>query len=123
MATTLTDDEAEELAGYLPDDILEDSRYALWLKGSMLRVGRCYFRGAYVYALAVMVMHKAALADLAEDGAAGAVTSKREGDLSVSYSAGSSSDDSDLSLTVFGREYLGLLMQYSPRPGVTGRGA
>lgn len=122
MAASLTETELAELETYLPDDILEDSRYGFWLKGSLLRVGRCYFRDAYVYAVSLMVMHKAALADLADEGAAGAVTSKREGDLSVSYASGGSSDDSDLSLTVFGREYLGLLAQYSPRPGTTGRG-
>lgn len=116
----LSDAERSELESYLSAEVAGDSRLGAWLAGAQFRVGRHYFGKAYVYALSLMVMHKAAMADIAESGASGPVTSKREGDLSVSFGTAQSSDGSDLSASVFGREYLSLLEQYSPRPGVTG---
>lgn len=117
----LTPEERTELVSYLEDNVAQSPRLEALIKGAELRVGRQYFGKAYVYALSLMVMHKSTLLDMAKEGVAGPVTSKREGDLSVSYSAGGSSgDNNDLSNTVFGQEYLELLEQYSPRPGVTG---
>lgn len=116
----LSPEEREELVSYLDDGVVQDARFESWLAGASFRVGRCYFGKAYVYALSLMVSHRAVLADLASQGASGPVTSKREGDLSVSYGSGNGTDGGDLSLSVFGREYLSLLEQYSPRPGVTG---
>lgn len=115
----ISPEEREELLSYLEDGVAKDPRLESWISGASFRVGRCYFGKAYVYALSLMVSHKAALADLAAQGASGPVTSKREGDLSVSYGNGGS-DGGDLSKTVFGQEYLSLLQQYSPSPGVTG---
>ena len=116
----LSPEEREELLSYLEDGVAKDPRLESWISGASFRVGRCYFGKAYVYALSLMVSHRAVLADLASQGASGPVTSKREGDLSVSYGSGNGTDGGDLSLTVFGQEYLSLLEQYSPRPGVTG---
>ena len=117
----LTPEERNELNTYLESKVAEDPRIEAWIRGAELRVGRQYFGKAYVYALSLMVMHKATLLDMAKDGVAGPVTSKREGDLSVGYSSGGSSgENNDLANTVFGQEYLELLEQYSPRPGVTG---
>ena len=117
----LTPEERTELLSYLEDAVANSPRLEALIKGAELRVGRQYFGKAYVYALSLMVMHKATLLDMAKEGVAGPVTSKREGDLSVGYSSGGSSgENNDLSNTVFGQEYLELLEQYSPRPGVTG---
>jgi len=116
----LTPEERNELVGYLEDSVANSPRLEAMIRGAELRVGRQYFGKAYVYALSLMVMHKATLLDMASEGVAGPVTSKREGDLSVGYGAGGSSGNNDLSNTVFGQEYLELLEQYSPRPGVTG---
>lgn len=117
----LTPEERTELVGYLEDEVANSPRLEALIKGAELRVGRQYFGKAYVYALSLMVMHKATLLDMAKEGVAGPVTSKREGDLSVGYSSGGSSgENNDLANTVFGQEYLELLEQYSPRPGVTG---
>ena len=117
----LTPEERTELLSYLEDAVANSPRLEALIKGAELRVGRQYFGKAYVYALSLMVMHKATLLDMAKDGVAGPVTSKREGDLSVGYSSGGSSgENNDLANTVFGQEYLELLEQYSPRPGVTG---
>lgn len=116
----LTPEERNELVGYLEDSVANSPRLDAMIRGAELRVGRQYFGKAYVYALSLMVMHKATLLDMAKEGVAGPVTSKREGDLSVGYSSGGSSGNNDLANTVFGQEYLELLEQYSPRPGVTG---
>lgn len=116
----LTPEERTELVSYLDDKVAQSPRLEALIKGAELRVGRHYFGKAYVYALSLMVMHKASMLDMAKEGVAGPVTSKREGDLSIGYGAGGSSGNNDLSNSVFGQEYLELLEQYSPRPGVTG---
>lgn len=116
----LTPEERTELVSYLDTKVAESTRLDALIRGAELHVGRCYFGKAYVYALSLMVMHKAAMLEMASDGVAGPVTSKREGDLSIGFGTGGSSGNNDLSNTVFGQEYLELLEQYSPRPGVTG---
>lgn len=116
----LTPEERTELVSYLDTKVAESTHLDALIRGAELRVGRCYFGKAYVYALSLMVMHKAAMLEMASDGVAGPVTSKREGDLSIGFGTGGSSGNNDLSNTVFGQEYLELLEQYSPRPGVTG---
>lgn len=116
----LTPEERTELLSYLDEKVAESPKLEALIKGAELRVGRCYFGSSFVYALSLMVMHKATLLEMANDGVAGPVTSKREGDLSVGYGTGGSSGNNDLSNTVFGQEYLELLEQYSHRPGVTG---
>lgn len=116
----LTPEERTELVSYLDTKVAESTRLDALIRGAELRVGRCYFGKAYVYALSLMVMHKAAMLEMASGGVAGPVTSKREGDLSIGFGTGGSSGNNDLSNTVFGQEYLELLEQYSPRPGVTG---
>lgn len=115
----LTPEERKELLSYLDDSVAENPRFDAWIAGAEFRVSRCYFGKAYIYALSLMVSHRAALADLAAQGASGPVTSRREGDLSVSFGT-SGSGTGDLQLTAFGQEYASLLEQYSPRPGVTG---
>lgn len=116
----LTPEERTELLSYLTEDVAESDRLEALVKGAELRVSRCYFGKAYVYALSLMVMHKAFLQGMAAEGVAGPVTSKREGDLSIGYGTGGSSGNGDLENSVYGQEYLELLEQYSPRPGVTG---
>lgn len=116
----LTPEERTELVSYLDTKVAESTRLDALIRGAELRVVRCYFGKAYVYALSLMVMHKAAMLEMASGGVAGPVTSKREGDLSIGFGTGGSSGNNDLSNTVFGQEYLELLEQYSPRPGVTG---
>lgn len=117
----LSEAERVELITYLDDKVAESPRLEALVKGAELRVSRCYFGKAYVYALSLMVMHKASMLGMAAEGVAGPVTNKREGDLSVSFgSGGAEAGSGDLGNTVFGQEYLNLLKQYSPTPGVTG---
>lgn len=117
---SLTPEERTELLSYLTDAVAESDCLEALIKGSEFRVSRCYFGKAYVYALSLMVMHKSFLQGMAAEGVAGPVTSKREGDLSIGYGTGGSSGNGDLGNSVYGQEYLELLEQYSPRPGVTG---
>lgn len=117
---SLTPEERTELLSYLTEAVAESDRLEALIKGAEFRVSRCYFGKAYVYALSLMVMHKSSLQGMAAEGVAGPVTSKREGDLSIGYGAGGSSGNGDLGNSVYGQEYLELLEQYSPRPGVTG---
>lgn len=119
----LTPQEMDKLLAFLSAEVAESPRLDAWIEVAGYRVSRSYFGKAYIYALSLMVMHKAALADLASEGAAGAITQKREGDISISYANGSNSGNGDLSATTYGQEYLTLLSQYSPRPGITGGSA
>lgn len=102
-------------------DLAADGRSGVWIKKATFRVGRCYFGDAYLYALSLMASHIGALEGRGADGDAGRIASKREGDLSVSYAAGSNAEDGDLSSTNYGQQFQSLLKQYSRRPGVTGR--
>ena len=117
---SLAPEERTELLSYLTEAVAESDRLEALIKGAELRVSRCYFGKAYVYALSLMVMHKSFLQGMAAEGVAGPVTSKREGHLSIGYGTGGSSGNGDLGNSVYGQEYLELLEQYSPRPGVTG---
>lgn len=117
----LTPAERDKLLAFLSEDVAENPRLEALIEGASFRVSRKYFGKAYIYALSLMVMHKAALADLAAEGASGGITNKREGDISISYASNAAGGADDLSSTTYGQEYKSLLEQYSPRPGVTGR--
>lgn len=67
----LTPEERTELVSYLEDSVAQSPRLEALIKGAELRVGRQYFGKAYVYALSLMVMHKATLLDMAKEGVAG----------------------------------------------------
>lgn len=116
----LTDSEREELAGYLPPETAKSARLDAWTRMATFRASRAVFGKAYVYALSLLVSHRAALESRGSDGAAGPVSSVREGDLSVSYGSSGNARDGDLSSTSYGQEYLSLLRQYRPKPGLTG---
>lgn len=120
MADALTTAERAELVAYLPAEFQSSARIDVWIKGAQFRASRSYFGKSYVYALSLLVAHKAAMEARGADGTAGAVTSKKEGDLSVSYASGSS-EGGDLSATSYGQEFLELSKTYSARPGITGR--
>lgn len=116
----LSDSEREELAGYLSPETAKSARLDAWTRMAMFRASRAVFGKAYVYALSLLVSHRAALESRGSDGAAGPVSSVREGDLSVSYGSSGNAGDGDLSSTSYGQEYLSLLRQYRPKPGLTG---
>ena len=115
----LTEAERNELVGYLPSTMASSPRLDAWIKGAEFRVSRSYFRSAYVYALSLVVAHKSSLEAMAEDGASGPVTQKREGDISVSYGSNGNSGNSDFAMTTYGQEFLSLLQQYRRAPNIT----
>lgn len=118
----LTDEERNKLVSYLPKDFQELDRLDVLIEMASFRVSRGHFGKSYVYALSLMVAHKAALEARGSEGNGGAVTSVREGDIAVSYANnGSSSNDGDLASTSYGQEYLALYRsRCTPAVMVTG---
>ena len=116
---SLTEQERQELIGYLPPSIAESARLDAWISGGECRVSRQYFGKAYVYALSLMVSHKATLEGQAAEGHASPVSQIREGDISVSYGNGNGNGNGDLSATSYGQEFLSLLAQYRRAPNIT----
>lgn len=118
----LTAEEIAKAKGYMIPAFSTNSRVSVWLEMACFRVGRAYFGDAFCYALALMAQHIAACETRSADGSdAGRITSKREGDLSVSFGGNGSSDSGDLQATSYGEQYAALVKQYSPAPGITGR--
>ena len=116
---SLTPAERAELMGFLPAKIRSDADLESFIKGAEVRVSREYFEESYIYALSLMVSHKATMSAMANEGTVGPVTSLREGDITVNYGGGSGSASGDLSATVYGREYEELAKQHKPGPGLT----
>jgi hypothetical protein len=108
--------------------LASDPNKALFLTLAVDRVSSCRFAGTkYDLAVALRAAHDLTLAKQTEsglraNGEAGAVTSKREGDLSVSFagSAGVTASNSDLDQTVYGKRLKGLMRGTVPAVGVTG---
>lgn len=88
-----------------------------------LRINRCRFGAKADLATAYMAAHMIAMSNTAyrQDGTAGAVTSKREGDLSINFGSTKSKEvDGDLEQTSFGKHYLSLQNASGVMIGVTG---
>ena len=89
-----------------------------------LRVNRCVFGDKADLATAYVAAHMIALStpEFRQEGAVGAITSKREGDLSISFAAGSEGkqDDGDFGQTHFGRQFLSLQNSSEVFVGVLG---
>lgn len=85
-----------------------DSNRSTHLQLATKRTNSTCFGENYNYAVALRAAHTLTLYQRAQStgGAAGSVTDKREGDLSISFSAGG---DSDLDLTSYGKELKGLI--------------
>lgn len=64
------------------------------------RISRCYYSENYNLAVALQACHDYAMDQ--RNGDSGTISSKKEGDLSVSYSSISTEDGSDLDQTSFG---------------------
>lgn len=115
----ITAEERQELIGYLPVEMRTSEMLDAWIRGAEFRVSRSYFGKAYIYAMSRVVAHKAAMESMTGEGVAGPITSKREGDIAVNYGSGGDSSNGDFGMTAYGREYLDLLSQYKPNPGIT----
>lgn len=87
------------------------------------RTNTCFYGNNANQAIALRAAHILSLVDRAENGNSegGNISSKREGDLAISFGSVSSSDnDGDLGMTSYGRQLQGLTKGSSPFIGVTG---
>ena len=77
------------------------------LELAALRVNTTWFGAKYDLAVAYVAAHMLALNDplFRPSGEAGAVTSKKEGDLSINYSSGGSASSDDYDQTSFGKQF------------------
>lgn len=79
-----------------------------------------YFGAQRSWAVALRAAHSLTIStDTARNGASGPVTSKKEGDLAVSFGASKSSGSGYLQLTAYGQELAALIASY-PSAGITG---
>lgn len=85
------------------------------------QINRCWFVGKEDYAVALMAAHLLSVftSTYRKDGTGGSVTSKREGDLSISF-ASFSSGDSDLNQSSYGLQLQRLMKAGGFILGVTG---
>lgn len=89
-----------------------DARYGVFLEIAEDRVDRSYFGDSWTKAMAYMTAHVMEMSNRSGADAAPA-TSRREGDIQVSYAA-SQQNDSDLYMTSYGKMFLALLNSRSP---------
>jgi len=70
------------------------------------QVTRCWFKGKEDYAVALMTAHLISVftPNYRKDGTGGAITSKKEGDLTISF-AQSQNKDTDLNSTSYGLQF------------------
>lgn len=79
-----------------------------YLSLAELNVNRCLFDSKGDMAVALMAAHMLALNTdpiRQQSGGAGQITSKKEGDLSISFSSASDGSGGDLFLTVYGLQF------------------
>jgi hypothetical protein len=81
-----------------------------WISMASQEVSACYFGANRNRAVALLTAHMMTLTlrSGGESGDAGAVTSKKEGDLSITYGSVGKVDDADLGQTSYGRQYISL---------------
>lgn len=105
---------------FMTAELSANARVDVWLEMAQLRADKAYFGASYPLALCYLASHIGTLETRGNGDDVGAVSSKSEGGLSVSYSAAGASEEGDLSQTIYGRYYLDLLKAKRPLPGITG---
>lgn len=89
-----------------------DARYQVFIEIAEDRCDRGYFGASWTKAMAYLTAHLMEMSSR-NGSESGTVTSRREGDISVTFAAGEQ-NDSDLYMTTFGKMYLALLNGRSP---------
>lgn len=89
-----------------------DARYPVFLEIAEDRCDRGYFGESWTKAMAYLTAHLMEMSSR-NGSESGPVTSRREGDISVTFAA-AEQNDSDLYMTTFGKMYLALLNGRSP---------
>ena len=110
----------EKAKRFMTAELSGNARVDVWLEIAELRADRAYFGDSYPLALCYLASHIGTLETRGGGDEVGSVSSKSEGGLSVSYSAGGGGTDDDLLQTTYGRMYLNLLNSKRPLPGITG---
>lgn len=88
-----------------------------------MQTNACTFGDKTEYAVALRALHSATLATTRPTGEAGAVTSKREGDLAIGFgSGGSAAASGSLNSTHWGQQLQDLINGATAFAGVTGVG-
>lgn len=105
---------------FMTAELSGNARVDVWLEMAELRADRAYFGDSYPLALCYLASHIGTLETRGGGDEVGSVSSKSEGGLSVSYSAGGGGTDDDLLQTIYGRMYMDLLNSKRPLPGITG---
>ena len=99
-----------------------DADKTSFLTLAKIQTSATFYGAKYNMAVALRAAHMLTLRDRAQStqGAGGQITSMREGDLAVSYSAASSGGSGDLSQTSYGMQLQGLKKGGGAFLGVTG---
>lgn len=84
------------------------------------RTNACFFGVQANYATALRAAHLLTLLTTRPNGETGNIASKSEGDLSLSFGGGGSSNDGDLTATYYGQQLLQLRKGSGAFIGVTG---
>lgn len=116
---------ASEILSAIAPQFDDASGRQTFLDLSESRTSSTFFGANRPEAVAYRAAHMADLAASAavSSGASGPITSKKEGDLAVSFgmSSGSKGDSAYLSQTSYGRMLLDLMRSSGPAAGVTGQ--
>jgi hypothetical protein len=115
---------ASQIVDLIAPQYSTDPNKASFLQLASDRTNACVFGDNYQMAIAFRACHMMAKRDIATStgGTGGQVSSKREGDLQVSFfkSTSTGNTDSDLSETSYGNDLLGLINGTIPAIAVTG---
>jgi len=113
---------ASQILDLIAPQYMADPNKASFIILARGQTSLCFYGTNYERAVALRTAHMLALRDAAQSGAGGGeVASKREGDLAIAYHKSTIGDgDSDLVLTIYGKQLMGLTAGSGPVIGVTG---
>lgn len=103
-----TKDEVLRYVQVIAPNIYADSRIGSFVDMSIDRCSKSFFGKLWAQACAYLSCHLFTMAKR-DDDETGSISSKREGNLSVTYNSVSAYSDGEFSLTTYGRNYLTLL--------------
>lgn len=108
-----------EILQAINPNLYNDANRDIYIELATNQTDRCYFGVNYNLAIALRASHMYVL-DNRPNGETGQINSKKEGDLSVSFSTGKSSGASDdLSQTNYGMQLQTLIRQGPPAVSIT----
>lgn len=116
----LTEEEVAKAKRYMPTELSTNSRVDVWLEIAELQADRNFFGEQYCYAISLLASHTGTLETRGGGDEVGSLSSKSEGSISISYSAGGSGNiNGDLAQTIYGQKYNSLCESLRPAPMLT----